>query len=97
MINFRKVPTKKLMQRLDVLRFKDVGPITSLTFNPKIVRIPLMQHVGMPAKPIVEKDDFVKRYDLIAEADGEISAHVHASISGRIINVNKKDIVIQGS
>ena len=66
MINFRKVPTKKLMQRLDVLRFKDVGPLASLTFNPKIVRIPLMQHVGMPAKPIVEKDDFVKRYDLIA-------------------------------
>jgi len=95
MMNYRRVPTEKLVQRLDVRQFKDEGPLSLLAFDPLIVRIPLSQHCGVPAKPIVKKNDVVKRNDLIAEADGDISAHVHASISGRIIEVNNNNIIIQ--
>lgn len=95
MMEFRKVPTKKLMQRLDVMMFKDEGPLLDIEFTPNSVRIPLSQHIGAPAKSVVEKGDQVKKYDLIGEAQGKISANVHASIDGRVVDVNEKEIVIQ--
>lgn len=97
MMEYRKVPTKKLMQRLDVLKFKDEGPLSEIILEPKEVKIPLVQHIGTPAKPVVQKGDLVQKYDLIGEAGAEISANVHASIDGRVIEVNENQIVIQGA
>lgn len=97
MMEFRKVPTKKLMQRLDLTMFEDEGPLWDIEFTPNSVRIPLSQHIGTPAKSVVIKGDQVKKYDLIGEAQGKISAHVHASINGRVVNVNEEEIVIQRS
>ncbi|MGM0595421.1 MAG: electron transport complex subunit RsxC [Myxococcota bacterium] len=51
---------------------------------PKMVALPLSQHIGAPANPIVKRKDKVKSGQLIAEAGGFISAPVHASISGTI-------------
>ncbi|MFZ5517318.1 MAG: 4Fe-4S dicluster domain-containing protein [Candidatus Zhuqueibacterota bacterium] len=95
MMDFRKVPTKKLMQRLDVLKFQDDGPLSALEFAPQSVRLPLRQHVGAPAVPIVARGDVVQKYDLIAEANGKISANIHASIDGRVTDVTQHEIVIQ--
>jgi len=95
MAEFRKVPTKKLMQRLDVVQFKDEGPLVDLDFSPTLVRIPLRQHIGTPAKSVVEKGDMVKKYDQIGQAQGNISVNIHASIDGRVSEVNDLEIVIQ--
>lgn len=46
--------------------------------------IPLSQHIGAPAKPIVEKGDRVKKGQKIGEAGGFVSSPVHASVSGEI-------------
>jgi len=97
MADFRRVPTKKLMQRLDVLKFKDDGPLSAIEFSPKTVRIPLQQHIGAPAEPVVAKGDVVQKYDLIAEANGKISTNIHASIDGHIVDVTQNEIVIQGN
>ncbi len=45
---------------------------------------PLSQHIGATAKPIVKKGDKVLAGQRIAEADGYVSAHVHASVSGTV-------------
>lgn len=95
MYEYRKVPTKILMQRLDVLNFKDEGPFTDVEIDPEQVRVPLDQHVGSAAKPIVKVGSTVKRYDLIAEASGRISSNVHASISGVVREVTDRYITIQ--
>jgi electron transport complex protein RnfC len=58
-------------------------PIRRLPF-PREVVIPLRQHAGNPAKLVVRVGDRVLRGDVIAEADGFVSAPVHASASGRI-------------
>ena len=97
MLDYRKVPTKKLMQRLDVLRFKDEGPMRDIGLLPRRVRLPLQQHIGAPAQPVVSKGDIVKRYDLLAEANGKISAAVHASIEGRISDITEKEVIIDGN
>ncbi|HEX7971469.1 MAG TPA: electron transport complex subunit RsxC [Thiobacillus sp.] len=49
---------------------------------PKKLVIPLRQHIGNPAKPVVEVGDRVLKGQTIAAADGHISAAVHASSSG---------------
>jgi electron transport complex protein RnfC len=54
---------------------------------PKRVTIPLSQHIGAPAKPIVEKGERVLVGQKIAEAGGFVSAPVHASVSGRVVEI----------
>ena len=51
---------------------------------PDQVIIPLSQHIGAPAKPIVEIGDEVKTGQKIAEAQGKISANIHSSITGKV-------------
>ena len=96
MFDYRKVPTKKLMQRLDVLKFEDRGPMYFNDFNPGTVRIQLDQHIGAPAKPVVNKGDVIHKYDLIAHAEGKISVNMHASIDGKIKDITDNEIIIQG-
>jgi len=48
------------------------------------VVIPLHQHTGAPAEPLVKKGDNVARGQKIGEARGLISACIHASISGTV-------------
>ncbi len=95
MMEYRKVPTKKLMQRLDVTQYKDAGPMMDVKLDPILVRIPLNQHIGAMAKPIVKIDDIISKYDLIAESDGKISSNIHASIDGKVVKVNNEEIEIK--
>ncbi len=59
---------------------------------PKTVYIPLSQHIGAPANPVVKKGDAVFVGTLIGEASGFISAPVHSSVSGTVTDV--KDLTI---
>ena len=58
-------------------------PIEKLPL-PKIVFIPIAQHIGAPAKPIVKPGDKVKVGQLIAQAGGFVSANIHSSVSGTV-------------
>lgn len=52
-----------------------------------VVNIPLSQHIGAPAKPIVTKNQQVKKGELIAESAGFISSPVHSSVTGKVIGI----------
>lgn len=54
---------------------------------PALLTIPLAQHIGNPAKPIVKTGDRVLRGQLIAEAQGLISAPLHAPTSGTVLGI----------
>jgi len=54
---------------------------------PKTVYLFMSQHIGAPCKPIVKKGDIVKKGQLIGESQGFVSANVHASISGKVIDI----------
>ncbi|MBU2886883.1 electron transport complex subunit RsxC [Gilvimarinus agarilyticus] len=58
-------------------------PLGPLAIAPQLI-LPVSQHIGAPAKPIVEVGDQVLGGQVIAEADGVFSANVHAPTSGRI-------------
>lgn len=51
---------------------------------PERVILPLSQHIGAPAKPVVSAGDHVSVGQLIAEAGGACSAPIHATISGDV-------------
>jgi len=50
--------------------------------RPAEVVLPLSQHIGAPATPVVEKGAAVKAGQLVAEAAGFVSAPVHSPVSG---------------
>jgi electron transport complex protein RnfC len=61
-------------------------PIRRMPY-PREVIIPLRQHAGKPAKLVVAVGDRVNRGDVLGEADGFVSAPVHASATGRVTKI----------
>lgn len=55
---------------------------------PALVVIPLSQHIGAPAAPVVAKGDRVLAGQLIGQASGFVSANVHSSVSGTVTSVD---------
>ena len=55
---------------------------------PKKAIIPLVQHIGAPAKPVVQKGDAVKVGQLLAEAGGFVSAPIHSPVSGKVAKID---------
>ena len=58
-------------------------PIRRMPFPDRIV-LPLQQHTGAPARPLVKPGDRVQRGDKVGEAQGFISSPVHASAAGTV-------------
>jgi electron transport complex protein RnfC len=59
------------------------SPVRRLPFPAEVV-LPLRQHTGAPARPLVRPGDRVERGDKIAEAVGWVSSPVHASATGTV-------------
>jgi Na+-translocating ferredoxin:NAD+ oxidoreductase RnfC subunit len=97
LLPYRRVPMSKLKRRLGIEAFRDEGPLVPADVRPGSVRLLLRPRAGRPAKPVVRPGDAVKRGDPVAVPDGEISAAVHASIEGRVADVNENFIRIERS
>ncbi|MFW5843761.1 MAG: hypothetical protein ACOCW6_07530, partial [Spirochaetota bacterium] len=54
---------------------------------PPKVSIPLSQHLGAPATPVVTKGDEVTPGMLLAEAPKLISANVHSPVAGKVKSI----------
>ena len=61
---------------------------------PETVYIPLQQHKGKPAVPVVQAGDRVKVGSLIGRADGGFSANIHSSVSGEVVKI---DSIVSGN
>lgn len=61
---------------------------------PKTVRIPMLQHIGAPAEPVVKAGDRVFVGTLIGESGGFVSSPVHSSVSGTVTSV--EDYIFAG-
>src|SRR6186713_508246 len=61
-------------------------PLGNLPIPPQLI-IPLNQHIGAPAQPVVQVGDKVLAGQLIAAANGTFSANVHASSSGTVLSI----------
>ncbi|WP_455365249.1 electron transport complex subunit RsxC [Kaarinaea lacus] len=85
---------KKLYGGVKLPGFKSLSntaSIKTLPIPPQLV-IPLKQHIGEPAKPVVKVGERVLKGQIIAETSGYISAPVHASSSGIVIAIEARSI-----
>ncbi len=62
--------------------------VTQIAALPMQAVFPLSQHIGAPAKPVVQKGDKVKVGTLLAEAGGFVSAPIYSSVSGTVFKVD---------
>ena len=58
--------------------------------EPKVVMIPLQQHIGAPCQPIVQVGDKVKVGQKIGDTEAFVSAPVHSSVSGEVKEISQK-------
>ncbi|QJW46228.1 electron transport complex protein RnfC [bacterium BFN5] len=88
---FRRIPTKRLVARLGLTQYDVKAPLQAEQLSVSAVELYLSQHIGAPAKPIVQVGDIVKRGDVVAEIpEGALGAKVHASIAGKVVSVNDR-------
>ena len=55
---------------------------------PDEVKLPMVQHIGAPATPIVKKGDKVLVGQVVAQSAGFVSANIHSPVSGTVTNVD---------
>ena len=55
---------------------------------PREVIIPIGQHIGAPALPVVAKGDLVKVGTVIAKTGGFVSANIHSSVTGKVTKID---------
>lgn len=63
-------------------------PIESMPL-PKRLVIPVRQHIGAPATPLVKKGDQLKTGQLIAQSSSQLSSNIHSSTSGIVVDVDQ--------
>lgn len=89
MFDYRKIPALTYSRKLGLERYlvhSDFEPLGS--FMPNEVLIPLRQHIGAPAVPVVKAGDRVKTGDVVGDIpEGKLGARIHASIDGRVAEV----------
>ena len=84
----RKVPSKRLAARVEVLPYYHNTIRELVEDEPAQVKIPLRMHIGAPSVPVVSVGDNVNAGQLIAKCpDGALGSAIHASISGRVVSV----------
>ncbi len=57
--------------------------------TPKRLVIPVSQHIGKPSIPIVNKQDKINQYQIVAKADGLISTNIHSPLSGEVLDIKE--------
>lgn len=78
----------KKMGNTHIPHFKNTANTASVIMSDaKEVLLPLSQHIGAPADPLVSVGDEVKVGQKIAEANGYVSSPIYASISGKVSKI----------
>ncbi|MEA1951234.1 MAG: SLBB domain-containing protein [Planctomycetota bacterium] len=100
LVNNRKAPTSRLMQRLGLKGFNNKGPLRESAVQTRKVGIALKQHIGAPCEPTVAVGQSVARGQEVGRlpvTDGKpaLGAPVHASIDGTVTGVDETTVWIE--
>ncbi len=96
----RKAPMTRLMTKLGLRQFRNVGPLLPELLATNKVGIKLKQHIGAPCEPVVSTGDRVNKGQVIGRPpmnNGKpaMGAPVHASIDGTVTSISGGVIWIQ--
>jgi len=93
----RKAPMARLMRKLGLAGFRNVGPLSNEFPSARKVGIALKQHIGVPCEPLVSVGQKVTAGEPVGRppvrnGEAAMGAPVHASIDGTVTAV--KDGII---
>ncbi len=96
----RKAPTARLLTKLGLRQFRNVGPLSDVVLEARRVGIKLKQHVGAPCEPTVAVGQSVKKGQAIARppvVNGKpaLGVPIHASIDGTVSAIENGVVWIQ--
>ena len=88
----RKAPTARLLTKLNLRGFRNVGPLNNALMAADRVGIKLKQHVGAPCEASVAVGQSVKKGQVVGRppvvnGKAALGAPVHASIDGRVTTI----------
>ncbi len=90
----RKIPIGRLISRLGIKPYDRPAPFSEMRHTPDHVRILLSQHTGVAAAPVVKVGDRVEAGQLVGEIpEKKLGARVHASIRGRVTNIDQAIVI----
>jgi Na+-translocating ferredoxin:NAD+ oxidoreductase RnfC subunit len=98
----RKAPTSRLLTKLGLRQFRNVGPLNNAVLPADKVGIKLKQHVGAPCESLVKVGDRVQKGQTIGRppvSNGKpaLGAAVHASIDGTVTAIDNGIVWIEQS
>ena len=95
MKEYRRVPLAQLRRRLQVEDYERETPYEAGLSQPSSVRVRLKQHAGQSAIAVVKEGAQVKKGQVVGRVEeGNLGAHVHASIDGKVRAVTAKWVEI---
>ena len=97
----RKAPIKRLMRKLGLTKFNNVGPLVGELAATRKVGVKLAQHVGAACEASVAVGQAVRIGDVVGRppiADGKpaLGAPVHASINGTVAAIADGTVWLEG-
>jgi len=63
---------------------------TKIMPTPEKIEIPMLHHIGAPCTPTVKKGDEVMVGTLIGDSGAFVSAPIHSSVSGTVMDIKKR-------
>jgi Na+-translocating ferredoxin:NAD+ oxidoreductase RnfC subunit len=92
----RRTPVKQLVKRLGLTEYDRHSAFAAEVPPPRRIVLPLAQHVGAPAVPLVKPGQRVDEGECVAGIrEGALGARIHASIKGIVRAVTESSIEIE--
>jgi Na+-translocating ferredoxin:NAD+ oxidoreductase RnfC subunit len=94
---WRQYPIPKLIRMTGLSAYEGrAAPLRDYPGRVTAARLPLKQHLGPPAIPRVSLGEAVALGQLVAApAEGALGANIHASLAGRVADLDQTSIVIK--
>ncbi len=93
--NGRYILKSRLTARLGLTKYNHKAPLVDVEYTPKTVKLSLTQHIGAPAKAVVNKGDRVTAGDTVGVVEEtSLGAFIHTPISGVVLEADEKFVVV---
>lgn len=91
----RYILKSRLTARLDLTKYNHSAPLIESEYNPKSVKLMLLQHIGAPAVPVCNKGDRVTKGSVVATAPkSALGVSIHTPIDGIVLEITDRYIVV---
>lgn len=96
---YRRIPVRRLISRLNLVGYESPAKLLGDDYLPERVVLPLKQHAGVPATPVVSAGAYVRRGQRLAQIpeEGTLCSNLFSPINGVVDLVTEQEIRISSA